>query len=106
MNGWWYEWSEWHAPSSELDAFIRAWRHVVTAMRSVPGEHFKFLWTIYPKGATVADCWPGSAYVDYVGTDIFDWYGGPDGTYPHTASGSLDWALHWQQTLTRSEGVV
>jgi hypothetical protein len=50
MNGWWYEWSEWHAPSSELDAFIRAWRHVVTAMRSVPGEHFKFLWTIYPEG--------------------------------------------------------
>ena len=50
MNGWWYQWSEWHAPSSELDAFIRAWRHGVTAMRSVPGEHFKFLWTIYPEG--------------------------------------------------------
>ena len=92
MNGWWYEWSEWHAPPSELDAFILAWRHVVTTMRSVPGEHFKFLWTIYPGGATVTECWPGSAYVDYVGTDIFDWYGGPDGTYPHTASGTLDWA--------------
>jgi hypothetical protein len=104
MNGWWYEWSEWHAPSSELDAFIRAWRHVVTTMRSVPGEHFKFLWTIYPKGATVAKCWPGSGYVDYVGTDIFDWYGGPDGTYPHTASGTLDWAVHWQQTLTATPG--
>ena len=104
MNGWWYEWSVWHAPSSELDAFIRAWRHVVTAMRSVPGEHFKFLWTIYPKGATVAECWPGSAYVDYVGTDIFDWYGGPGETYPHTASGALDWALHWQQTLTATPG--
>ena len=104
MNGWWYEWSVWHAPPSELDAFIRAWRHVVIAMRSVPGEHFKFLWTIYPKGATVAECWPGSAYVDYVGTDIFDWYGGPDETYPHTASGTLDWALHWQQTLTAAPG--
>ena len=104
MNGWWYEWSVWHAPSSELDAFILAWRQVVTTMRSVPGEHFKFLWTIYPKGATVAECWPGSAYVDYVGTDIFDWYGGPDGTYPHTASGALDWALHWQQTLTAAPG--
>ncbi len=52
MNGWWYAWSEWHAPSSELDAFIVAWRQVVTTMRSVPGEHFKFLWTIYPGGAT------------------------------------------------------
>ena len=104
MNGWWYAWSEWHAPSSELDAFILAWRQVVTTMRSVPGEHFKFLWTIYPEGATVTECWPGSAYVDYVGTDIFDWHGSPDGTYPHTASGALDWALHWQQTLTANPG--
>ena len=104
MNGWWYAWSEWHAPSSELDAFILAWRHVVTTMRSVPGAHFKFLWTIYPKGATVTECWPGSAYVDYVGTDIFDWHGSPDGAYPHTASGALDWALHWQQTLMANPG--
>ena len=104
MNGWWYAWSVWHAPSSELDAFILAWRQVVTTMRSVPGEHFKFLWTIYPGAATVTECWPGSAYVDYVGTDIFDWHGGPDGMYPHTASGALDWARHWQQVLTASPG--
>ena len=104
MNGWWYEWSVWHAPSSELNAFILAWRQVVTTMRSVPGEHFKFLWTIYPKGATVTECWPGSAYVDYVGTDIFDWHGDSDGTYPRTASGAPDWALHWQQTLTANPG--
>ncbi len=104
MNGSWYEWSERHAPRTEPDAFIRAWRQVVTTMRSVPGQHFKFLWTIYPKGATVAESWPGSAYVDYVGTDIFDWYGGPHYTYPHTASGALDWALHWEQTVTARPG--
>src|SRR5579862_8176043 len=104
MNGWWYAWSVWHTPSSELDAFILAWRQVVTTMRSVPGEHFKFLWTIYPGAATVTECWPGSAYVDYVGTDIFDWHGGPDGMYPHTESGALDWARHWQQVLTASPG--
>ena len=104
MNGWWYAWSVWHAPSSELDAFILAWRQVVTTMRSVPGEHFKFLWTIYPGAATATECWPGSAYVDYVGTDIFDWHGRPDGTYPHTASGALDWALRWQQAMTASPG--
>jgi hypothetical protein len=104
MNGWWYAWSVWHAPSAELDAFILAWRHVVTTMRSVPGEHFKFLWTIYPGAATVTECWPGSAYVDYVGTDIFDWHGDPDGTYPHTASGAREWAVRWQQALTASPG--
>jgi len=104
MNGAWYEWSEEHAPPSEPDAFILAWRQIVTTMRSVHGEHFKFLWTIYPGAATVAESWPGSAYVDYVGADIFDWYGGPDNTYPHTASGALDWTLHWQQTLTARPG--
>lgn len=96
MNGGWYAWSERHAPPDEANAFILAWRQVVTTMRSVPGAHFKFLWTIYPGGVTVADCWPGSAYVDYVGTDIFDWYGGPNNTYPHTPSGALDWVTHWQ----------
>lgn len=104
MNGSWYEWSEQRAPSSEPDAFIRAWRHVVTAMRSVPGQHFRFLWTIFPGSAAVAECWPGSAYVDYVGTDVFDWYGGPDNTYPHTASGARDFAARWQETLTAVPG--
>ena len=104
MNGYWYAWSVWHAPRSELDAFILAWRQVVTTMRSVPGAHFKFLWTIYPKAATVTECWPGSAYVDYVGSDILDWYGGPDNTYPRTASGALNWALHWQRSLNATPG--
>jgi hypothetical protein len=104
MNGWWYAWSVWHAPAAELDTFILAWRQVVTTMRSVPGEHFKFLWTIYPGAATATECWPGSAYVDYVGSDIFDWHGNPDGTYPHTASGALDRTLRWQHILTASPG--
>jgi len=42
MNGKWYEWSEHRAPPSEPDAYIRAWRQIVTTMRSVPGQHFKF----------------------------------------------------------------
>ena len=47
MNGTWYEWSEHRAPPSEPDAYILAWRQIVTTMRSVPGQHFKFLWTVY-----------------------------------------------------------
>ncbi len=104
MNGTWYEWSEQRAPSSEPDAYILAWRQIVTAMRSVPGQHFKFLWTIYMTTTSVAESWPGSAYVDYIGTDIFDWFGGPDNTYPHTASGALDHQAKWQQILTTEPG--
>jgi hypothetical protein len=104
MNGKWYEWSEHRAPSSEPDAYILAWRQIVKTMRSVPGQHFKFVWTLYPTGTSVAESWPGSAYVDYIGTDIFDWYGGPHGTYPHTASGALDYQAKWQQLLTDEPG--
>jgi hypothetical protein len=104
MNGAWYEWSEHRAPSSEPDAYILAWRQIVTTMRSVPGQHFKFLWTVYMTNTSVAESWPGSAYVDYIGTDIFDWYGGAKDTYPHTASGALDHEGKWQQILTAEPG--
>jgi hypothetical protein len=104
MNGTWYEWSEHRAPPSEPDAYIRAWRQIVTAMRSVPGQHFKFLWNVFMDSAAVANAWPGSKYVDYIGSDIFDWYGGPKNTYPHTASGALDHENKWQQILTSKPG--
>jgi len=104
MNGKWYEWSEHRAPPSEPDAYIRAWRQIVTTMRSVPGQHFKFLWTVYPTGTSAAESWPGSAYVDYIGTDIFDWHGGLNETYPHTAHGAPDHEKKWQQILTAEPG--
>jgi Glycosyl hydrolase family 26 len=104
MNGTWYEWSEHHAPPSEPDAYILAWRQIVTTMRSVPGQHFKFLWTVFMTNSSVAESWPGTAYVDYIGTDIFDWYGGPNYTYPHTTSGALDHEGKWQQILTAEPG--
>ena len=104
MNGTWYEWSEHHAPPSEADAYILAWRQIVTTMRSVPGQHFKFLWTVFMAEASVAEAWPGSAYVDYIGTDVFDWYGGSNNTYPHTASGALDHEEKWREILTAEPG--
>jgi hypothetical protein len=104
MNASWYEWSEQRAPSSEPDAYILAWRQIVQTMRTVPGQHFRFLWTLYMDDTSVADAWPGSAYVDYIGTDVFDWYGGPGYTYPHTASGALDHEKKWQEILTSAVG--
>ena len=104
MNGAWYEWSEHRAPPSEPDAYILAWRQIVTTMRSVPGQHFKFLWTLYMSNSSVAESWPGGSYVDYIGTDIFDWFGGSKNTYPHTATGALDHQEKWQQILTAEPG--
>jgi hypothetical protein len=105
MTGDWYNWSEGRCPRAEPLCYVLAWRHAVDAMRSVPGQHFRFLWTVFPGTAAAIDAWPGAAYVDLVGTDIYDWYGGPDNTYPHTASGQLDHNAKWRQILTQPGGL-
>ena len=105
MTGGWYNWSERKCPRAEPGCYVLAWRHAVDAMRSVPGQHFRFLWTAFPGAAAAIDAWPGAAYVDLVGTDVYDWYGGPDNTYPHTASGQLDHDAKWQQILTQPGGL-
>jgi hypothetical protein len=105
MTGGWYNWSEEKCPRAEPGCYALAWRHAVDAMRSVPGQHFRFLWTVYPNTAAAIDAWPGAAYVDLVGTDIYDWYGGPNATYPHTASGQLDHDARWREILTLPGGL-
>ncbi len=105
MTGGWYNWDVRSCPRTEPDCFVFAWRHIVEAMRSVPGQHFRFLWTVFPGTAEAIYAWPGAAYVNLVGTDIYDWYGGPDNTYPHTKSGQLDHNAKWQQILTQTGGL-
>jgi len=105
MTGGWYNWSEQKCPRAEPDCYALAWRHAVDAMRSVPGQHFRFLWTVFPGTAAAIDAWPGAAYVDLVGTDVYDWYGDPDGTYPRTKSGQLDHDAKWRQILTQPGGL-
>ena len=105
MTGAWYDWSEQRCPPAEPGCYALAWRHAVDAMRSAPGQHFRFLWTVFPNTAAAIDAWPGAAYVDLVGTDVYDWYGGPDNTYPHTASGQLDHDARWQEILTQPGGL-
>ena len=105
MTGGWYNWSERKCPRAEPGCYALAWRHAVDAMRSVPGQHFRFLWTVFPGTAAAIDAWPGAAYVDLVGTDVYDWYGGPHGTYPHTASGQLDHDARWREILTQPGGL-
>jgi hypothetical protein len=105
MTGSWYNWSEEKCPRTEPGCYVLAWRHAVDAMRSVPGQHFRFLWTVFPGTAAAIDAWPGAAYVDLVGTDVYDWYGGPDNTYPRTASGQLDHDAKWREILTQPGGL-
>ncbi len=74
--------SRWH-PDSKAN-FIAYWQHIVKAMRSVPGtDNLQFDWNPNIGGETYdsRNYYPGNAYVDYIGVDIYDisW---ADGAYP------------------------
>ena len=62
--------------STDAANFVTYWQNIVTAMRSVPGADFKFVWS--PAGFqslswNINDAYPGNAYVDYVSLDVYDW---------------------------------
>jgi len=77
--------SRWH-PDTKAH-FISYWQHIVKAMRSVPGtENLQFDWNPNIGGETydARNYYPGNAYVDYIGVDIYDisWAAG---AYPYPA---------------------
>ncbi len=80
MNGDWYKWT---AKDGKEKYFAEYFRHIVTAMKSVKGQNFKFFWNpaYGEQSADAEKCYPGDDYVDYVGIDIYDecW---ADDTYP------------------------
>jgi beta-mannanase len=74
FDGNWYPWTV----QSDTDAanFATYWQNIVTAMRSVPGADFKFVWSptgFQPLSWNINDAYPGNAYVNYVSFDVYDW---------------------------------
>ena len=71
FNGIWFPWgADGHAAQ-----FVAYWRHIVTAMRSVPNAQFKFVWNPDRGDFGAGDLamyYPGNAYVDYVALDVYD----------------------------------
>jgi hypothetical protein len=79
FDGNWYAWDA-LTPAAESN-YARYFQQIVTAMRSVPGEAFKFVWnpdaSAFVGQSVVSNynvdlAYPGSAYVDYVGLDVYD----------------------------------
>ncbi len=98
FNGNWFPWSV--ATSADAANFVAYWQHIVTTMRAVPGEKFKFLWnpnSSSPTKYNPADAYPGDAYVDYVGTDVYDNFWGtpftPGAAWVHQLV--QQWGLDW-----------
>lgn len=78
FNGGWYDWSIGNAndPDHATKAadFAESFRQFVTTMRSVPGQHFSFVWNPSASvwGVDLPSAYPGNAYVDYIGADFYD----------------------------------
>lgn len=96
FNGIWFPWSA----KGHAAQFTAYWRDIVTTMRAVPGAAFTFEWNPDRNNlgmGNLASYYPGNAYVDYVGLDLYDveWkqYPGAKAEFSQMESGpsGLDW---------------
>ncbi|GLY31741.1 glycosyl hydrolase [Kineosporia sp. NBRC 101731] len=80
--GWEFNLKSWPWGIEDHATYITFYRQIVTAMRSVPGQEFEFDWN--PNNGynpyDGQDYYPGDAYVDYVGVDVYDLH---SGLYPY-----------------------
>jgi phosphatidylinositol-3-phosphatase len=75
----------WNQQFLTASQYITEFQAIVADLRAVAGNNFKYVWC--PNGddgnnlggRTTPDTWPGAAFVDYVGSDIYDFYGGNTG---------------------------
>ncbi|HZU73384.1 MAG TPA: alkaline phosphatase family protein [Acidimicrobiales bacterium] len=71
FNGSWFPW----AAGGQAGNFVTYWQHIVNAMRSVSGQSFQFEWNPTRGDMGVGDLatyYPGDAYVDIIGLDVYD----------------------------------
>ncbi len=95
--------SRWH-PDSKAN-FIAYWQHIVKAMRSVPGtDNLQFDWNPNIGGETYdsRNYYPGNAYVDYIGVDIYDisWADGATRSRPAAMPRASSSAARWPGTTS------
>jgi hypothetical protein len=75
FDGNWFAWQA-QTPAAE-ENYASYFQQIVTTMRAVPGANFKFVWNPDAGAFTnssynVSLAWPGSAYVNSIGLDIYD----------------------------------
>ena len=108
FDGNWYPSWDADTPSAEAD-FAAYFAQIVTAMRSVPGEDFQFVWNpdaeaFTESGYNVALAYPGDAYVNVIGLDAYDESPSAQKTPATTWSGSTLPALSAARSFAASEG--
>lgn len=105
FNGDWQPWRVLNAQAAK--DFAAAWRHVVTAMRAVPGGAFTFDWApVAINGLqNPALAWPGKDYVDVVGMSLYNYTPHALATPPADRFRQLQtwrYGLNWQVALAKT----
>jgi hypothetical protein len=98
-------WEAWYSGADPTD-FIALWQAAVTAMRSVPGAAFKFDWNPSLSAGNPEPSYPGDAYVDFIGGDI---YNKNLGTVAGCTTNfcnlqNLPYGLNWQVAFAAAHG--
>jgi hypothetical protein len=100
MDGTWYAWSAAQGSGREA-SFAGCFRRIVTTMRATqPASQWKFVWNptaTWTDPAWLNATWPGDAYVDVVGIDMYDQSWAPN-TYPYPSGCDDACRLARQQT--------
>jgi hypothetical protein len=109
FNGTWFKWSVRSAAGAV--EFAAYFRNIVNAMRSVPGQAFKFVWNPNGGGShgryySPSLAYPGRAYVDYIGTDLYDESWVQPLTPQNAWTGQLRaaWGLNWLASFAAAQG--
>ena len=74
MNGNWYPWSEGVNGNRQGD-FVRAWRHVHDIVVRAGARNVSWIWSVnrdYTGSTPLAGLYPGDAYVDWDGVDVYN----------------------------------
>ena len=75
MNGNWYPWSE-QANGNKAGQYVKAWQHVHNIFRAQGVKNVTWVWspnTDYAHSIPLKELYPGSAYVDWVAMDGYNW---------------------------------
>jgi hypothetical protein len=120
FNGrWWVSVSPLANPTLTATDFVKAWRRVVRIFRQVGALNVSWAWipNAFPSGqngfvdSSIAGYYPGNAYVDWAGADLYD-YASPswlDAPYAFAVSHHkpfflAEWGVrHGSSTLTPTE---
>jgi hypothetical protein len=105
FNQGWYAWRAERDPA----AWVTFWQRIVTAMRAEPGANFRFDWcTAWSRGIRKVSpeaVYPGDAYVDIIGMDIYNVSWNPMTPQRRwRMKTDADFGLGWQRAFAAEHG--